>query len=117
MLGFNVFAAEADAEAELLATTMMQAFVALRSGEPGKMKPPVAGYREALSPPYRAMIDNVLSCSAIGSPERVREQVEAFVARTGADELMITSSIFDHQARLRSYELLAECCSPSLPGA
>jgi luciferase family oxidoreductase group 1 len=109
MLGFNVFAAEADEEAELLATTMMQAFVSLRSGQPGKMKPPVAGYREALSPPYRAMIDNVLSCSAIGSPERVRAQVEAFVARTGADELMITSSIYDHQARLRSYELLAQC--------
>lgn len=108
MLGFNVFAADSDAQGELLASSMEQAFVALRSGNPGKLKPPVEGYRETLPPPYRATIDNVLSCSAIGSPERVREQLEAFVARTGADELMITSQIFDHRARLRSYELLSE---------
>jgi luciferase family oxidoreductase group 1 len=109
MLGFNVFAADTDEEAALLASSMEQAFVALRTGTPGKLKPPLAGYRDTLPPPYRAMIDNVLSCSAIGSPARVREQVEAFVARTGADELMVTSQIFDHQARLRSFELLAEC--------
>ena len=109
MLGFNVFAADTDEEAALLASSMEQAFVALRTGTPGKLKPPRAGYRDTLPPPYRAMIDNVLSCSAIGSPARVREQVEAFVARTGADELMVTSQIFDHQARLRSFELLAGC--------
>jgi luciferase family oxidoreductase group 1 len=108
MAGFNVFAADTDEEAELLATTMMQAFVALRTGQPGKMKPPVPGYRGSLPPPFRAMIENVLSCSAIGAPGRVREQVDAFIARTGADELMITSSVYDHQARLRSFELLAE---------
>ena len=108
MLGYNVFAADSDAEGELLASSMEQAFVALRTGNPGQLKPPVPGYRGTLPPQYRATIDNVLSCSAIGSPARVREQVDAFVARTGADELMITSQIFDHQARLRSYELLAE---------
>jgi len=113
MLGFNVFAAETDAEAELLASSMEQAFVALRSGTPGKLKPPLAGYRDTLPPPYRAMIDNVLSCSAIGSPERVREQVAAFVARTGADELMVTSQIYDHQARLRSFEILAHSAARS----
>jgi luciferase family oxidoreductase group 1 len=108
MLGFNVFAADGDEEAELLATSMQQAFVALRTGQPGKLKPPVPNYLSTLPPPHRAMIDNVLSCSAIGSPARVRDQVEAFVERTGADELMITSQIFDHQARLRSFEILAE---------
>jgi luciferase family oxidoreductase group 1 len=108
MLGFNVFAADTEGEAELLASSMEQAFVALRSGTPGKLKPPVAGFRHTLAPHHRAMIDNVLSCSAIGSPDRVREQTEAFVARTGADELMITSQIFDHQARLRSFEILAK---------
>ncbi|HEY0116819.1 MAG TPA: LLM class flavin-dependent oxidoreductase [Allosphingosinicella sp.] len=107
MLGYNVFAADTDAEAELLASSMQQAFVALRTGSPGKLKPPFPNYLDTLSPPYRSMIDNVLSCSAIGSPRRVREQVEAFVARTGADELMITSQIFDHRARLRSFEILA----------
>jgi len=109
MLGFNVFAADSDGEAELLATSMQQAFVALRTGNPGKLKPPAPGYLETLSPPYRATIDHVLSCSAIGSPGRVREQTEAFVARTGADELMVTSQVYDHQARLRSFELLASC--------
>jgi luciferase family oxidoreductase group 1 len=110
MLGLNVFAADTDEEAALLASSMEQAFVALRTGAPGKLKPPLAGYRDTLPPPYRAMIDNVLSCSAIGSPGRVREQVEAFAARTGADELMVTSQIYDHQARLRSFEILAEVC-------
>ncbi len=109
MLGFNVFAADTDEEADLLATSMQQAFVALRTGSPGKLKPPVPNYMDTLSPPHRATIDHVLSCSATGSPARVREQVEAFVERTGADELMITGQIFDHQARLRSFELLAGC--------
>ena len=54
------------------------------------------------------MLDQVLSCSAIGSPDTVRQQMKAFVDRTGADELMITSQIFDHQARLRSYEIAAQ---------
>ena len=109
MLGYNVFAADSDEEAELLASSMQQAFVALRTGNPGQLKPPLRGYLETLGPAERAMIDHVLSCSAIGSPARVREQVEAFVAKTGADELMITSQIYDHQARLRSYQLLAQC--------
>ncbi|MFN3727332.1 MAG: LLM class flavin-dependent oxidoreductase [Allosphingosinicella sp.] len=108
MLGYNVFAADSDDEAELLATSMQQTFVALRTGNPGKLKPPVAGYLDTLGPGERAMVDNVLSCSAIGSPDKVRAQVEAFVARSGADELMITSQIFDHEARLKSYRLLAE---------
>lgn len=107
MLGFNVFAADSDAEGELLATSLMQAFVALRSGNPGKLKPPQAGYGETLPLEFRAMLRSLLSCSAIGAPDTVRAQTEAFVARTGADELMVTAQIFDHDARVRSYELLA----------
>ena len=112
MLGYNVFAADTDEEAELLATSMQQTFVALRTGNPGKLKPPVAGYLDTLGPGELAMVDNVLSCSAIGSPDKVRAQVEDFVARTGADELMITSQIFDHQTRLKSYRLLSEAFAP-----
>ena len=108
MLGFNVFAAESDAEGELLATSLMQAFVALRSGNPGKLKPPLAGYADTLPLEFRAMLKAVLGSSAIGSPETVKTKTEAFIGRTGADELMITSQIFDPQARVRSYELLAE---------
>jgi len=108
MLGFNVFAADTDAQAEVLATSMQQAFVNLRTGRPSKLQPPVPGYLAALPPAARHMLDEVLACTAIGSPETVRRSVEAFVERTGADELMITSQIFDHGARLHSYALTAQ---------
>ena len=108
MLGFNVFAADTDEEAHLLATSMQQAFVALRTGNPGKLKPPVSGYLEALDMPERMMLDSVLSCSAIGSPATVSSQLRAFIEKTQPDELMITSQIYDHAARLRAYEITAE---------
>ena len=108
MLGFNAFAADGDEEAQLLATSLMQAFVNLRTGRPTQLPPPQEGYAETLPAPARAMLDEVLSCSAIGSPKTVGAAVAAFVERTGADELMITSQVFDHEARLRSYEILAE---------
>src|SRR3954468_14139416 len=91
MLGFNVFAADSDDEAALLATSMQQAFVNLRTGRPGQLPPPVAGYSTQLPPPAKAMLDDVLSCSAIGSPGTVRESIAKFVARTQPQELMITS--------------------------
>jgi len=108
MLGFNVFAADTDEQARYLATSMQQAFVNLRTGRPSKLPPPVKGYEAHLSPPQKEMLDQVLSCSAIGSPDTVRQQMKDFVERTGADELMITAQIFDHQARLRSYEIAAQ---------
>jgi luciferase family oxidoreductase group 1 len=108
MLGFNAFAAETANEAELLATSVQQAFVNLRTGNPGKLPPPLPGYKETLPPQARAMLDQVLTCSAIGNAETVNAAIEAFVERTGADELMITSQIYDHEARLRSYEIVAE---------
>jgi luciferase family oxidoreductase group 1 len=118
MLGYNAFAAKSQEEAELLATSLMQAFVSLRTGNPGQLPPPLPGYLESLPPSGAAMLEQVLSCSAIGSGDVVRDRIAAFVERTGADELMITSQIFDHQARLRSYEIVAESSSlTSLRGA
>ncbi|HZF96448.1 MAG TPA: LLM class flavin-dependent oxidoreductase [Allosphingosinicella sp.] len=111
MLGFNVFAADTDEEAQLLATSVQQAFVALRTGRAGKLQPPVAGYAETLPPQAKAMLDDALSCSAIGSPETVERQMRAFGERTGADELMIVSQIFDHEARLRSYGIAAQAAA------
>jgi luciferase family oxidoreductase group 1 len=108
MLGFNVFAAETDEEAQFRATSWQQAFVNLRSGRPGRLPPPVAGYRQKVGPAENALLDSVLSCSAVGSRDTVRAGIQAFVERTGADELMITSQVFDHEARLRSYEILAQ---------
>jgi luciferase family oxidoreductase group 1 len=108
MLGFNVFAADTDDEAQLLASSMQQAFVNLRSGRPARLPPPVADYPNRVGPQERALLDQVLSCSAIGSPATVARDLQAFIERTDADELMITSQIFDHAARLRSYEITAE---------
>jgi luciferase family oxidoreductase group 1 len=108
MLGFNAFAADTGDEAELLSTSLMQAFVNLRTGHPGKLPPPVTGYAESLPRDARFMLDQVLSCSAMGDAATVEAAIHAFVERTGADELMITSQIFDHEARLRSYEIVAE---------
>ena len=108
MLGFNMFAADTDEEAEWLASSMQQAFVNLRSGRPSMLQPPVPGYLQKIGPAERAMLDQTLSCSAIGSPDTVRRQLDDFIARTGADELMITSQIHDHAARLHAYEIAAE---------
>lgn len=108
MLGFNVFAAGSDAEARFLATSMQQAFVNLRSGRPSRLQPPVENYAGRLGPQEQALLDQVLACSATGGPDTVARELKAFVDRTGADELMITSQIFDPAARLRSYEITAE---------
>ncbi len=109
MLGFNVFAADSDAEAEYLASSQQQAFVAIRTTGKGiQLPPPVRGYREGLGAHGNTVLDQVLSASAIGGPERVRAQIGAFLARTGADELMLTSAMFDHAARKRSLEIAAE---------
>jgi len=108
MLGFNIFAADSDAEAQLLATSMQQAFVNLRSGRPTQLPPPLAGYAAQLPPAATAMLADVLASSAIGSPETVRRALLAFIERTKPDELMLTSQIFDHAARLHSYEIVAD---------
>jgi luciferase family oxidoreductase group 1 len=108
MLGFNIFAADSDAEARFLSTSMQQAFVNLRSGRPGQLPPPMEDYENQLPPAAKAMLADVLSCSAIGAPNTVRNALAAFIERTRADELMITAQIFDHAARLHSYEIAAD---------
>jgi len=108
MLGFNVFAADTEEEAQFLATSMQQAFVNLRSGHPKRLQPPMEGYLNRIGPQERALLDQVLSCAAIGSRDTVKRILKNFIEQTGADELMITSQIFDHPARLRSYEITAE---------
>jgi luciferase family oxidoreductase group 1 len=114
MLGVNVFAAETDAEARRLFTSLQQAFVNLRSGRPGRLPPPLDGYDQRLGPMERQMIAEMLACSFVGTPDGVRRGLEAFVAQTRADELMIASQIHDHAARLRSYELAAGVRATSL---
>ena len=111
MAGFNVFAAETDAEAELLASSQQQSFVALRTGNPRQLPPPVEGYRASLGPQGNQILDHILQCSAVGSPATVARQTAAFIERTGVDEIMVTSAIYDHQARKRSLAITAEVMS------
>ncbi len=108
MAGFNVFAADTDDEARLLFSSIQQAFVNLRTGNAGQLPPPVEGYEENLDPRFVPSIRAALSCSAVGDKATIRKQMDAFVERTGVDELMVTAQIFDHQARLHSFKLLAE---------
>lgn len=108
MLGVNVFAAETDAEARRLFSSLQQAFVNLRSGRPGKLPAPTDNLEARLEPRARTMLEHALSCSIVGSPETVQRGLDTFVARTGADELMVTAQIHDPEARLRSYQILAE---------
>jgi luciferase family oxidoreductase group 1 len=107
MLGVNIFAADTDAEARRLFSSLQQAFVNLRRGRPGKLPPPVEDYEAGLDRYAQAMLADALSVSVIGGPETVRNGLRALVASTGADELMVTAQIFDHAARKRSFEILA----------
>lgn len=115
MAGFNVFAADTQEEAERLASSQQQAFVALRTGQPRQLPPPVPGYRDSLPPQHAAILDHVLQCSAVGTRQRIRDGIAAFVERTGVDEVMLTSSIYDHQARKRSVAIAAAAARDLAP--
>ncbi len=107
MAAFNIIAAETDAEAEYLASSLQQSFVSLRTGNPRQMPPPVDGYRASLPPSHAAMLDNVLSASAIGATDTVKADLARFIERTKADEIIVACSIFDHEKRKRSLEISA----------
>ena len=108
MVGFNVVAADTEPEARLLYTSIQQSILRLRSGAPGKLPPPAADIEERLTPVDRQMLEQMQACSVVGSPEMVRAGVVEFAERTGADEVMIVTHVFDHAARLRSLEITAE---------
>ncbi len=105
MVAMNVFAAQSREDALTLASSQQQAFVALRSGTPGRLSPPVEGYVETLPAPARAMLDHIGQASAVGTPREVREQIEAMIDRTNADEIILCGATYDCDARIRSLEL------------
>ena len=109
MLGVNVVAADTDAEARRLFTSLQQAFVALRRGPPGRCRRPSIDRFEAADLPSREPSSN-RRCHRRSSarPTPSDAGLSDFLARTGADELIIAAQIFDHAARLRSYEIVAE---------
>ena len=107
MLGLNVFAAESDREAARLFTSAQQQFMMLRRGMPGKLKPPVDSMDGIWTPAEAVNIGRALSAALVGSPETVREGMERFIERHRPDELMIAGQIYDHDARLRSFEIVS----------
>ena len=108
MAAMQVLAAETDEEAEYLSTSQAQAFVRLRTGSPGRLPPPVRGYRDTLPAQAKAMLQHMAQAHAVGSPQTVKSKIEAFVERTQADEIIVAGSTYDPQARVRSLELTME---------
>jgi luciferase family oxidoreductase group 1 len=107
MAGINVVVADTDDEARRLFTTAQQAFANLHRGMPGPYPPPVDDIEAVWTPGEKAAASRMLATSVVGSPETVRAGLERFAAATEADELMVVSAVYDHAARVRSYELLA----------
>jgi luciferase family oxidoreductase group 1 len=108
MLGLNVCAADTDAEARRLFSSHQQALIARRTGRRGPLPPPVADFESRLDPMGKSILQQSLRCSVVGSPQTVKRGLQAFIAHTRTDEIMVTGQIFDHAARLRSYEIAAE---------
>ncbi len=108
MAGVAVFAAATDAAARRLMTSAQQQFLALRRGRPGQLPPPVDSMNELWTPTERAGVERALSLAIAGSPGTVELGLRRFAAETGVDEVMVTSQIFEHSARVRSYEIVAE---------
>ena len=107
MAGVNAFVADSDKEARRLFTSVQQQFANLVRGVPGQLAPPIADIEAHWSPMEKAQASSMLACSFVGDVARVGDELGAFVARTGVDEVMVTTAIYDHRARLHSYGLLA----------
>ncbi|HET6983133.1 MAG TPA: LLM class flavin-dependent oxidoreductase, partial [Myxococcaceae bacterium] len=108
MVGSTVVVAPTDEEARFHFSSLQQAFLNLRSNRPGRLPPPRKGFDETLGSLERELLGEALSCAFVGAPETVRRGLEGFLARTQADELIVSGQIHDHAARVRSYALLAE---------
>jgi luciferase family oxidoreductase group 1 len=107
MVGANAVVAETDAEARHLFTSVQQSFTNIFRGRRGQLPPPIDDIEEYWTAPEQERVSAMLARSFVGSPATVREGLEAFVAETQADEIIVASAIHDHDKRLRSYELLA----------
>jgi len=108
MAGVNVIVAETDAEATRLFSSIQQRFTDMFRKDRGYLKPPIDDIETYWTPTEKMQASRMLSCSFVGSPKKVESELKEFIAKTGVEELMVSSAIYDHAARLRSYELLAE---------
>lgn len=108
MLGFNVFAADTEREAAFHASSVQQAFINSRTGQRKRLPPPIDNYLKQIGWREHNILEQILTCSAIGTPDVVEQEIRDFIALTEADELMITCQMYDHAARMRSFEIVAE---------
>lgn len=108
MVGVNIIAADTDEEAQRLATSMQQQFLNLMRNTPTQLLPPVESMDEIWSEQEKTVLMQQLRTSIIGSPQTVKEKLQKFLNLTQAEEMMVNTQIFDHQARLRSFEIVAE---------
>jgi len=108
MVGVNVIAADTDDEARRLFTSLQQRFTNMLRNQRGQMSPPIDDIEQYWTPAEKRQVMQMLSCSFAGSRDTVKGALDAFIEKTGADELMVSGAIFDHAARLRSYEILGE---------
>jgi len=115
MLGLNVFAADTGEEARLLFTSLQQAFINLRTGQPAPLPPPAPGYAQTLEPRLADMLERVLRCAIVGDRAEIKEGLDRFIADHAPDEIMVTAQIFDANARRRSYEILGDILSETHP--
>lgn len=106
--GVNVVAADTDAEAQMLFTSAQQQFTNLIRGTPGRLPPPIDDIESYWTPAEKAHVASMLTCSFVGSRETVARGLEHFLNQTGVEELIVASAIYDHAARLRSYEILMD---------
>ena len=107
MIGVNIIAADSDDEARRLATTQQMSFTDMFRGARGVSRKPIDDIETYWSPMEKVQVNQMLARSIIGSPQTVRSGIEALIAETGADELMVVSDIYDHEARLHSFDLIA----------
>ena len=107
MLAVNILAADTDAEAQRLFSSIQQVFINLRRGAPGPLPPPIDSVEDLCSPAELQGLESALACSFVGAPDTVRGDLRRFLSTTGTDELIVTGHIFDHAARVRSFELAA----------
>jgi luciferase family oxidoreductase group 1 len=108
MVGVSVVAADTDAEARRLFTSTQQSFTNMLRGTRGQLRPPIDDIEAYWTPAEKARVSGMLACAFVGSRETIRRGLQAFIEETAADELIVASAIYDHAARLRSYEILAE---------
>ena len=107
----GIFAADTDADAQRIFTSAQQQFTNLHRGLPGPLQPPIDDMEDYWSPREKAGVNHMLQYAIVGSPESVGAQLRAFIDATAIDEIILTGQIYDHGARLRSFEIAAELLS------